>query len=155
MTATGCQFHKTGQGFRLRSQWALEYDGTDEAVAQGADKTPDGLAASPVYKSKPGPAKPEVLSWRTRLKNQLAAARLARQEETRRQKALENATTLATINAGRLQIPPPAAPPAARVASAKSAAEQPPSGSIRPISLEIPDSTSSLPETRRPDLVLD
>jgi hypothetical protein len=154
-TAAGCQFHKTGQGFIVRSQWALEYGDTNGAVAQDSFKSLAGVSPASTQQTEPAQIKPELLPWRSRLKGRLAASRFLRQAPTEDGKSLAKDATLAATDSRRWQPPPPAI----RSPLLTPRDEQTPAISAKPVakpvSLEIPDATTSLPESRRPDLVLD
>ncbi|MCE5266477.1 MAG: hypothetical protein LLG00_01135 [Planctomycetaceae bacterium] len=66
----GCQFHRTGHGFVLRSQWSLECDPVPRlsvGAAKNADARVADKAAGQAGEKKVA-AKPEVLPWRSRLK---------------------------------------------------------------------------------------
>ncbi|MEN6458456.1 MAG: hypothetical protein ABFC63_05955 [Thermoguttaceae bacterium] len=75
----GCQFHRTERGFALRSQWSLECDGCPRLTI-GSQKAPEPPQAKPSDVKAAVAAEPEVLPWRTRLKNRIAARVLGRNE---------------------------------------------------------------------------
>jgi hypothetical protein len=150
VSATGCQFHRTGHGFMLRSQWSLEYGDTDGAMAQGIDKPSDKLSPDSVRPASQAQADPEILPWRSRLRNRLAA-RLAHQGEPDSEKKPAKDATLAATDSRRPQSPPTETP----ILPKSPHDEGKPTPSTEPADLQIPNTSLSLPESRRPDLVLD
>jgi hypothetical protein len=69
LAATGCNLHRTGHGYILRSQWSLECGDmgyVPSSCAAGQCETCGDCSAC-----SPDPAKPEILPWRTCLKTRI------------------------------------------------------------------------------------
>ena len=150
VSATGCRFHRTGHGFILRSQWSLEYGDTDCATAQGIDKPSEKFSPNSARPAEQAQVNPELLPWRSRLKNHHLAARLFHQGESDSEKKPAKNATLAATDSSRWQ-PPPTTP----ILPESPRDEGKAMPSTKPAVLEIPHTTLSQPESRLPDLVLD
>ncbi len=92
MTVAGCQFHRTGHGFILRSHWALELDTRpgaepcDDACHAHADGMETGPYCCPGADPRlvgqnntaisPDVGRSEFMPWRARLRNRRLMERL-------------------------------------------------------------------------------
>jgi hypothetical protein len=149
--AAGCQFHRTGHGFVLRSQWSLEYSDTNGVVAQGIDKASESSSPDAVRPIDRVQSEPELLSFRNRFKNHRLAARLFHRDESDGEIGLAKEATVVATPASRPEPPLATAPTPAESFHDKKAL--PPSP--KPADLRIPSAALSQPESKRPDLVLD
>lgn len=152
--ATGCQAHRTGRGFVLRSQWSLEY-GDTEGSAVPTTETPSEVAAPGSARSlEQISSKPELLPWRGRLKNHRLAARLANPEPSDSVRTVSQEVVLAATDSKRWQPPPAVAaslPKSSHDEPLPLLAAKPSAPTPRPS-----EAVLSLPESaKRPDLVLD
>jgi hypothetical protein len=109
LAAAGCQFHRTGHGFIVQSQWSLEYDNTPrlalntEAVPTGNES---GLAH--IQPAKPTLPKPELLPWHAHPRGYRLAGRIFKRGEpdtTRLSGAAVDQTT--DMFARGVAFPPP------------------------------------------------
>jgi hypothetical protein len=150
IVAPGCQYNRTGRGFTLRSQWALEYGDTEATLAQAPNKPSDSVSVAATHPAEPVQAKPELLPWRARLKNRYLAARLLAQTEP---DGVKNADRIAALLAADSKRKELTALAAAQPASPSNTQLQ--AKSAKPASLQIPSTASSSPESKRPDLVLE
>ena len=110
LVVAGCSFHRTGRGFILRGQWALECERHRIPRLSFADNRTDEPSVERISE------RPELLRWRIRRRGYRLASRLF----VRPEKAAE-ANSVSPEQAGEIQLP---------------------------------DGAFSLPEPRRPDLVL-
>jgi hypothetical protein len=153
VSATGCKCHRSDRGFLVRSQWSLEYGNTDGAVAQGIDKPqrPEGVAPASARPDVQAQAKPEVLPWRSRLKEHRLAARLFHQGESGKENEPTKDSAFVDTDSIRSCPPPPMIP----VVHESPIYEGQTTPSSKPTHLQIPNTELAQPESRPPDLVLD
>jgi hypothetical protein len=150
--ASGCHFQRTGHGFIVGSQWSLELNTANCLAAHCTESPPDKFCLAPAHPNQEAKADPELLRWRSRLMSRLAATRLQRNGESGSAATPRETTPSAPARASRER---PAAVERAVSLSPCHDDKPTPSASGQPIALEIPSTASSLPERRRPDLVLD
>ena len=134
VAAGGCRFHRTGRGFIVRSQWALESENIPRlsfGAEQGEDPAIEQFSA-----------KPELLRWRIRRRGYRLASRLFGRGEFADQ---DNLRHLA-----KTETPEP-------VGSVLDTPQTKDIGASRThhAVLQLPDSVLLQPEPRRPDLVID
>ena len=167
----GCQFHRTGHGFVLRSQWSLECDhcrprltfgpqkGTEQP--QLADQTagkgdrhllperPEGCCTQKGTGTFSGrtAAQPEVLPWRSRLKGYRLAARIFGRNGPG---GSGRADSGPSPKPGLATSPPPLPPPPDEPGDG-----QPVSPSEGPGGLQLPGNTPLAPEPRPSTLTVD
>jgi hypothetical protein len=151
MSAIGCKCHRSDKGFIVRSQWSLEYGNTDGAVAQGIDKPPEGVVSASTHPDRQAQAKPEVLPWRSRLREHRLADRLFHQGGSGNEK--ESTKDSAYVDTDSIRSCPP--PPMTPVVPESPVYEGKPMPSTKPTRLQIPNTELARPESRSPDLVLD
>jgi hypothetical protein len=151
MAAPGCQYNRTGRGFTVRSQWALEYGDTEGTPVQVAGKPSDSIPVVAVQPAEPAQAKPELLPWRARLKNRYLAARVRNQTEPDGVKSSDRIAALLAADARRKEMTSLAA--SAQPASFGNSELQ--AKSVKPATRQI-ISTASVPrDSKRPDLVIE
>ena len=94
VVASGCRFHRTGRGFVVRGQWSLECETIPRLAfpatecctcdATGCTTQPSGNEAfardmpAPAVSVSKAPEAPELIAWRSRLKNHRLLSRLLR-----------------------------------------------------------------------------
>jgi hypothetical protein len=143
--ASGCLCHRTPDGFAFGNQVSVEYSHFPWLKFRSAQD-----ANSPNPNTGSVAANPELLPWRSRLKGHRLGARAAHERETTGdQYAYETAATPAA------KTPP--SEPSIVPTSALSDDAQPasPTPSTKADVLQLPVSVGRLPESNRPDLVID
>ena len=130
-TSAGCSFQRTGRGFILGSQWSLEY----RHVPWLAFRSGDAVQRQDDAPSDGWQAdKPELLPWRSRLRERLGS-RLFHERD-----AVGESSLPETIVAGAANHEP--------VAFGEA---EPPAGN----EVGVPQRIGMLPQSDRPDLVVD
>ena len=146
--AAGCNLHRTGHGYVVRSQWSLECGDMGCIPANctvGQCENCCDCATCPAE-----PARPDVLPWRTRLKTRIGDRLFHRGECDVQQCSNQNKN--ATPKRPIQPAPFPAAPP--KQPEKPSVPEKsPPAG--KTTDLETPKAGLSEPESTRPDLVME
>jgi len=77
VSAAGCRFHRTGNGFVIRGQWSLEWENLPRLSFNEAAARPEAEKTAVPDQ----PARPELLPWRGRLRGYRIAGRLFGREQ--------------------------------------------------------------------------
>jgi hypothetical protein len=148
LTATGCQFHRTGHGFIFASRWSLELDTNGGACAAPCE----GCPAAPACSTEQVRGNPELLPLHTKLRRGGIASRLFHRGETAdlTSKYPDEKVPEALTDLNR-RSPPPAKPPAQ---TEESKYEKKPAPSVGVSEVRLPTEAVSLLESKRPRPVL-
>jgi len=168
LTASGCALHRTDRGLVLSSQWSLELNRTpwlafraNKDVGYSLSEGKQGTAKSldrPMTSEEWAASRPELLPWRSRLKEHRLASRLFHRKDGA--KEMQHPGEAAAVVAAKSpQMPPasqtPTVPASTAVTTAEFEADALPASVTNDCELQIPDQAGSLPEINRPDLVVD
>ena len=157
MFGSGCIFHRTPSGFALQNPWRSQDHQLANSQEPGDRDAGDIAGDAPVVDRDEFLAKdqPELLPWRSRLRNSRLGARLARgRDAVTKEKEPEDVAPTATASSTEKPASKGltgSADPAKGISRTKKPAAPEPETD----ELQLPTSVGLLPEPNRPTLAID